>query len=136
MSTINQIQVDVKLNQAESEMVAKLPESLRATVTESILNAKRESMQTVLANRTIFSVSINDIGNIAVRGLGNSRPMGFRPDSLETLLSHVPELTKAVADARSYIAANPAKVEAATKLRDQKKAELKKGAKLSLVATK
>lgn len=118
MSTI---QIEVKLNVAETEMVAKLPEALRATVTESILNAKRESMQSQIVNRTIFSTSINDLGNIAVRGLGNSRPMGFRPDSLKVLLGHVTELTKAVSDAEAYIAANPEKVKAATKLRDDKK---------------
>jgi hypothetical protein len=126
---MSEVQIDVKLNQQETEMVSKLRGAddattaiLKATVTESLLNAKRESMKTVLMNRTVFSITINDLGNIVVRGLGNSRPMGFRPDSLEVLLGQVPALSKSIVDARAYVAANPEKVAAATKLRDEKKA--------------
>ena len=127
------IQIEVKLNKVEQEMVNNLPEALRGQVTESLLNAKRESMTTLIANRTTFSVKINEGGTIVVRGLGNRYPMGIRHDSLEVLLSHTAELQKAIADAKAYIASNPEKVEAFKKTRAERS---KSEAKLSLVASK
>jgi hypothetical protein len=124
------INVEVKLNQVEQKMVDGLPEALRVQVTESILAAKREAMEAIVTNRNQFSISINDGGTIVIRGLGNRYPTGLRHDQLEILLSHVPELTKAVADAKAYIANNEAKVKAFEETRAKKRAEQARKMKL------
>jgi hypothetical protein len=135
---INGVTIELKLNQAEAEMVATLPEALRQQVADSLLNAKAESQSTLIANRTTFSIKINDVGTIVIRGLGNRYPTGLRPDSLRILLAHVPELTKAVTDAEAYVAANPEKVKAGLEAREKARseAEAKAEAKAAAKAAK
>lgn len=58
-------------------------------------NAKRQVI--VETNRKVFSVKLNDNGNVVMRGLGNRFPVGLRPDSVITLLDHADEI-RAVAE--------------------------------------
>lgn len=108
---------EVKLSQAEQAFIDRLPEELRATATDSYLQSKAESMELTLANRHKFSVTVNEIGNLVIRGLGNRYPMGLRVDSAELLLSHVDDIRDGISEALQYIKNNPDKVAAAKKVR-------------------
>lgn len=46
-------------------------------------------------NREVFSVTVNENGNLVIRGLGNKFPMGIRPDSWDILVANL-EAVKAV----------------------------------------
>jgi hypothetical protein len=46
-------------------------------------------------NREVFSVTVNENGNLVIRGLGNKFPMGIRPDSWDILVANI-EAVKAV----------------------------------------
>jgi plasmid stability protein len=105
------------LSQAEQAFIDRLPEELRATATDSYLQSKAESMELTLANRHKFSVTVNEIGNLVIRGLGNRYPMGLRVDSAELLLSHVDDIRDGISEALQYIKNNPDKVAAAKKVR-------------------
>lgn len=118
---VNGVKFKVTLNLNEQAMVQKLPEALQDQVADSILKAKLEVQSTLISARSIFGYKINDVGNIVVTGLGNRFPAGFRPDSLRTLLGHSTELLKACDEAEAFVKANPEKVKAAQKARDEKK---------------
>jgi hypothetical protein len=96
----------VKLSQDQEKTISMLPVELQSIMRESLLKAKAERPQgpseTATTNREVFSSTVNQGATIVVRGLGNRFPMGIRWDSLEILLQHVPELQKAIAEAKAY----------------------------------
>lgn len=99
---MSQSQVEVKLNQAEEAAVLSLPSEFQAAARTEMLRKKGERMAKVISNRKDFSATVNENGNIVVRGLGNRWPMGFRPDSLEILLSKASELQAVIAQAKQH----------------------------------
>jgi hypothetical protein len=97
---MNTNQVEVKLNKQEIEMLASLPEALRPQVEASLLAAKRESVASVVAARTVFSVSLSETvkdkdgklqpgkGGFKVTGLGSRFPVTLYPEQWEILFAN------------------------------------------------
>ncbi len=112
----------VIINQAEREMLNKLPESLRAGVEQSLLKAKQDAMTDVVQRREVFTVSISETvkdkdghvkpgkGGVKVTGLGSRFPTTLYPEQWEIIFANADKIRAVYNDA-----ANKAKIEALRK---------------------
>ncbi len=103
--------MEIKLNQAELDMVSKLDAATAKIVSESLLNAKRTALAEVAAAREVFSVSLSEFvqdsengkpkkdasgkpvmkpgkGGFKVTGLGSRFPVTLYPEQWEIIFSN------------------------------------------------
>lgn len=96
-------------------MINRLPAKDRVTAKAAIIADKTVKAQAREERRRVWKAHVNENGNIVAYGVGNNRPMGFRPDSLLVLLDHSEELRglcqKALAIKASIKASEPQDVD-------------------------
>jgi hypothetical protein len=94
----------VIINQAEREMLNKLPEAQRASVEAALLAAKQESQAGVIARREVFTVTISETvkddkgnlkpgkGGVKVTGLGSRFPTTLYPEQWEIVFANMDKI--------------------------------------------
>lgn len=93
--------MELKLNQAEQDVVNSLPEALRAEATKSILAKKQESFERAQFNRNEVRTKVTPKNGLSVYGLKQRFPVTLSREGWEVIISNI-EMIKAEASKLPY----------------------------------